>query len=71
MIEEAVRDLGLDLTRGYFIGDKTMDVQCGLNAGLTSILVLTGHGKKHIGSGAALEAPNVVAALDWIIKREQ
>lgn len=70
MIEEAVRDLGLDLARGYFIGDKTMDVQCGRNAGLCSILVRTGHGSKHLGCGADLEARDVVEALDWIIKRE-
>ncbi len=70
MIEEAVRDLGLTLEGGYFIGDKTMDVECGHNAGLTSILVRTGHGAKHLGSGAELEARDVVEALDWIIKRE-
>jgi D-glycero-D-manno-heptose 1,7-bisphosphate phosphatase len=70
MIEEAVRDLGLTLEGGYFIGDKTMDVQCGHNAGLKSILVHTGHGKKHIGCGADLETRDVVEALDWIIKRE-
>lgn len=70
MIEEAVSDLRLDLTGGYFIGDKTMDVECGRNAGLTSILVHTGHGKKHIGCGADKEARDVVEALDWIIKRE-
>ncbi len=70
MIEEAVRDLGLDLGRGYFIGDKTMDVACGQAAGLPSILVRTGHGKKHLGCGADLEARDVVEALDWIIARE-
>jgi len=70
MIEEAVRDHALDLERAYFVGDKTMDVQCGHNAGLPSILVRTGHGKKHVGSGAELEARDVVEALDWIIKRE-
>ena len=70
MIEEAVADLGLDLARGYFIGDKTMDVECGRNAGLASILVHTGHGRKHVGCGADKEARDVVEALDWIIKRE-
>jgi D-glycero-D-manno-heptose 1,7-bisphosphate phosphatase len=70
MIEEAVRDLGLDLSRGYFIGDKTMDVECGHNAGLVSLLVHTGHGRKHIGCGADHETGNVVEALDWIIRRE-
>jgi len=70
MIEEAARDLNLTLEGGYFIGDKTMDVECGRNAGLTSILVHTGHGKKHIGCGADKETRDVVEALDWIIKRE-
>jgi D-glycero-D-manno-heptose 1,7-bisphosphate phosphatase len=70
MIEEAVRDHGLDLGRAYFIGDKAMDIECGHAAGLPSILVHTGHGKKHLGCGADREVRNVVEALDWIIKRE-
>ena len=46
MVMEAARDLGLDLARSWFIGDKAVDVQCGRNAGMRPILVLTGHGAR-------------------------
>ena len=44
MIVEAQRDHHLDLTRSYFIGDKTSDIECGRNAGVRTILVQTGYG---------------------------
>ncbi len=69
MVEEAVRDLGLDPSRSYFIGDKAIDVQCGHNAGMPSFLVRTGHGQNHLGSGADHEVATVVEALDWILTR--
>lgn len=67
MVEEAVRDLNLDLPRSYFIGDKRIDVECGHNAGLPSFLVRTGHGEKHVGCGADREFAHVTDALDWIL----
>jgi D-glycero-D-manno-heptose 1,7-bisphosphate phosphatase len=67
MVEEAVRDLGLDLTRAYFIGDKKIDVECGHNAGMPSFLVRTGYGREIVDSGAEHEVDSVVDALDWII----
>jgi D-glycero-D-manno-heptose 1,7-bisphosphate phosphatase len=70
MIEEAVRDLGLDLSRGYFVGDKPMDIACGHNAGLPAILVRTGYGKRHLDSDAEFIARDVTEALDWIFERE-
>lgn len=70
MIREAVEDLGIDLGRSYFIGDKRMDVECGRNAGLPTVLVRTGHGMNHLGCGADLEAADVAEALDWILSRE-
>lgn len=37
----------LILSRSFIIGDHPSDIQCGLNAGITPIYLLTGHGKKH------------------------
>lgn len=37
----------LDLKNSYIIGDHPSDVECGINAGLTPIYLLTGHGEKH------------------------
>ncbi|MDD5200219.1 MAG: HAD family hydrolase [Terrimicrobiaceae bacterium] len=67
MVEEAARELGLDLRRSVFIGDKTIDIECGRNAGMPAFLVRTGHGRHHTGGAADREARDVVEALDWII----
>ena len=36
----------IDLERSYMIGDSLRDIQAGKNAGLKTILVMTGDGKK-------------------------
>ena len=48
MIEAATTDLPIDLENSWMIGDKNLDVELGLNAGIKPILVLTGYGKKHL-----------------------
>jgi D-glycero-D-manno-heptose 1,7-bisphosphate phosphatase len=44
MLEEAARQLGVDLKRSFMIGDKYTDVQCGLAVGPRAILVRSGRG---------------------------
>jgi histidinol-phosphate phosphatase family protein len=44
MIDQAVRELAIDLRRSWLIGDSTRDLQTAENAGLKSILLRTGHG---------------------------
>jgi D-glycero-D-manno-heptose 1,7-bisphosphate phosphatase len=46
MVEEAVRDHGIDAARSWVIGDKWLDVQLGQAVGARSILVRTGWGKE-------------------------
>jgi D-glycero-D-manno-heptose 1,7-bisphosphate phosphatase len=48
MIESACTDFAIDLENSWMIGDKKLDVELGLNAGIKPILVLTGYGKKHL-----------------------
>lgn len=48
MIEDAVRELGIDLEGSWLIGDKKLDIETGFNAGINTSLVLTGYGKQHI-----------------------
>jgi D-glycero-D-manno-heptose 1,7-bisphosphate phosphatase len=67
MILEAVRDLGLDVSRSWFIGDKQIDVQCGRNAGVRSILVRTGHGQEEDAAGAHFVAKDIASAADFIL----
>lgn len=46
-IEKARQLYNIDLNQSFIIGDHPSDVQCGINAGITPIYVLTGHGEKH------------------------
>lgn len=69
---EAAREYGLDLSRCFMIGDRPSDIQCGRNAGTTTILVLTGAG--HETLDAHEFAPDQVtddigAAAAWILRQ--
>lgn len=44
MVQQAVDELNLDLSRSWFIGDRTGDIQTALNCGIKSILLRTGLG---------------------------
>lgn len=44
MIEDAVKDLGIDPQQSWVVGDKWLDVQLGRAVGAKSILVRTGWG---------------------------
>ena len=46
MIVKAQKDLNIDLKQSYTIGDKTSDIEAGINAGTKPILVLTGRGQE-------------------------
>jgi len=66
MLEEAARGQGIDLANSWMIGDKDIDVQCGRTAGCRTILVRTGYGEKHVGSGADFIAADVAEAIERI-----
>ena len=72
MLEVASRELSIDLSRSYVVGDKATDIQLAHNAGAKGILVLTGHG---INDLPRLDPslPNFVArdlseAVQWIME---
>ncbi|HEX2922245.1 MAG TPA: HAD family hydrolase [Bacteroidales bacterium] len=44
---EASKQHNVDLTNSFIIGDHPSDVECGVNAGINPLYVLTGHGTKH------------------------
>ena len=46
-IKKAAQLYNVDLTRSFIIGDHPSDVECGINAGVTPIYLLSGHGNKH------------------------
>jgi len=72
MVQAACRELSIDLSRSYVIGDKITDLQLARNAGAKGILVLTGYGKKQI-AGLDPSLPDFVArdlfeAVQWVIE---
>ena len=69
MILEAQRELGLDLSRSFLIGDKRIDAECGRNAGVRTILVENGS-ERHddVNHGADWKAPNLSGAADIILR---
>lgn len=42
LLLQAKEKYNIDLTKSYFVGDTTMDIQAGINAGMKTILVKTG-----------------------------
>jgi D,D-heptose 1,7-bisphosphate phosphatase len=68
MILEAIKDHDLDARRSWMIGDKDIDVQCGLRAGVQAVLVLTGQSDESAGKGAAFIAKTLGDAAEFILK---
>ena len=66
MVLEAQRDHDIDLARSFFIGDKAIDVECGRNAGVRTILVKTGYGANE-RTPAGLDRGRFRAAADIIL----
>jgi len=65
----AARDLGLDLTRSFVIGDKRADLELGRAVGATAILVRTGYGREAEAKGVAAGQTfaDLAAALAWVL----
>ena len=74
MLQAAARDLAIDLSKSYTVGDKLSDIGAGKNAGTKTILVRTGYGKEHekqiAGSPFCPDyiADNLLAAVNWILQ---
>jgi D-glycero-D-manno-heptose 1,7-bisphosphate phosphatase len=69
MVFEAQRDHGIDLSRSFFVGDKAIDIQCGRNAGVRTILVQTGYGLQEEDTGAELVVRDFTHATDIILEQ--
>ena len=70
MVFEAQRDLDLDLGSSFLIGDKAIDIECGRNAGLRTILVKTGYGANETHAAPDWLAEDFSAAADIILSAE-
>lgn len=74
LLEQAAEEMGLDLSRSFMVGDRWSDLRCGIRAGATPVLVLTGYGRgdqQYIGPGEkaqpACVAEDLCAAVEWIL----
>lgn len=74
MIDQAVREYGVDLKRAYMIGDHIRDIQLAQRVGMRSILVTTGVVRPQEGEElkATAMAPHWIAssmdeAADWLL----
>jgi D,D-heptose 1,7-bisphosphate phosphatase len=68
MLQEAARDLDLDLARSWMIGDRESDLGAGLAAGARSILVQTGIGHCADPAGAHFVAKDLAHAVEFILR---
>ncbi len=69
MVDRATADLEIDRGQSWLVGDKTVDVQTGANAGVRTILVRTGYGGADGDHGARPDAvvDDLAAAADLIL----
>lgn len=72
LVLRAARELDLDLSRSWMIGDAARDLEAGWAAGVRGVLVATGKGAREIERMRATRAPDhfapdVLAAARWIL----
>ncbi len=72
MVLQAAQDLAIDLEHSYFVGDKSIDVECGQRAGTRTVLVLTGYGAEQEKSCRPdFIVTNAVEAARLILRHNQ
>ena len=69
MIERAQKDMNIDLSRSWMIGDSTVDLQMARKIGVKSILVRTGEKglDARYPAHADYTADHLAGAVDWIL----
>lgn len=77
LIERAVKELGIDCSRSYMVGDRGADIEFGRKIGTKTILVLTGYGKgeweffrDQWKSKPDFVAEDLFNAVQWILQQE-
>lgn len=74
LLKQAAKNLKLNLSQCYFVGDKETDVLTSNNAGCKTVLVLTGYGKTFLESKPDFQekvdfvAKNLTEGVKWILK---
>jgi D-glycero-D-manno-heptose 1,7-bisphosphate phosphatase len=71
-LHEAAAEYGLDLARCVMVGDRPSDIQCGINAGTKTVLVLTGVGQETLSKDEvqpSFVARDIGEGAEWILKQ--
>ena len=74
LLHNAAKELDIDLSRSFMVGDRMLDVECGKAAGCKGILVLTGYGEGELALREKWDTipdhitDNLFGAAEWIIK---
>jgi histidinol-phosphate phosphatase family protein len=71
LVFKAAKDFSVDLDKSYFVGDAVSDIECGMNAGVKTLLVKTGYGLESLSilqnKFASFVAENISDACNIII----
>src|ERR1035441_3574015 len=68
MVLAAAEAHHIDPAASYFVGDKSVDIECGRRAGTRTVLVLTGYGREQ-NCAADFTCEDAVEAVERIIGR--
>lgn len=73
MMEQAVKDLNIDLNHSALIGDRTSDMEAARRLGIQGILLRTGAagGDGQFDMAEAVVLDNLPAAARWLLERER
>jgi len=73
-MKEAEREYNIDLKDSFIIGDHQSDIEMGRELGVSSVYVLTGHGKEGV-EGLSVEpdfiAHSIYEAAGWIMRSKK
>jgi len=70
LLSQAARELDIDLTASFMVGDRGSDIEAGHRAGCRTILVMSGHQEK-IPKKMDCKVSSLKAAADWILSRKK
>lgn len=71
MIDQALKDLPVDTSKMFMIGDKKSDIKLGINAGCRTYFVRTGYGAEQSAENPGLAdtvTENLLTAVEDILK---
>lgn len=78
MLIRASREMDIDLSRSYLVGDTAKDIETAKKVGAKGILVKTGYGQQSIASGLETAgvtpdyiAEDILDAVTWIMKDQE